>query len=663
MSRPTDPTNALFHPCLATIHYNLGHSKLDDPVEDRDQLFNVNAKLLEASIGFFVASLAVYETKSDRSIAMDFLDHERSSFDSVDGDLIGSLWRKEFGNQELILPGRKKKEGHSDPRVQTIKLPPTDAQMHETHPSDVDVEGKREKEIARDSEAATRRNSEDSSVTPQHRSEHPLDPKALEAGFGGGVVAQKEEQIVVDWDGPDDPENPRNWSYKRKWIVTLIVSAFTFISPVSSSMVAPATDQIAEQFGITSTVVIAMTTSIFVLGYAFGPLFLGPLSEVYGRSRVLQVANIWYLVWNLACGGARNTGELLAFRFLSGLGGSAPLAVGGAVLGDCWHTEERGQAIALYSLAPLLGPAFGPLCGAWVAQRSTWRWVFWSTSIADGVVQIFGLYFLTETFAPLLLERKAYKLRKELGMAKTDKSRVTTALQDLDNSWKQIMSKAIVRPFALFAHEPIIQLLGVYMAFVYGLIYLILTTIPSIFQGIYGESVGIAGLHYIALGLGMSAVSQFNARLLDPIYRRLKERNGGPGRPEYRLPSMVPGTFALPFGLLILGWSAQNHVFWIVPDIGIALIGAGMVLNFQSIQTYVIDAFTLHAASALAAVSFLRSMAGFGFPLFAPAMYKALGYGKGDTILAVFAIVFGCPAPWLLWIYGERIRMKSHYAT
>ena len=108
--------------------------------------------------------------------------------------------------------------------------------------------------------------------------------------------------------------------------------------------------------------------------------------------------------------------------------------------------------------------------------------------------------------------------------------------------------------------------------------------------------------------------------------------------------SMVPGTIFLPIGLLLFGWTAEEHVHWIAPDIGLAFIGAGVVLNFQSIQTYVIDTFTLHAASALAAVSFLRSIAGFGFPLFAPAMYAALGYGKGVTILAAFAIVVGCPA-------------------
>jgi hypothetical protein len=69
-----------------------------------------------------------------------------------------------------------------------------------------------------------------------------------------------------------------------------------------------------------------------------------------------------------------------------------------------------------------------------------------------------------------------------------------------------------------------------------------------------------------------------------------------------------------------------------------------MILNFQAIQVYVLDCFTLHAASALATVACLRSLAGFGFPLFAPAMYAKLGYGKGNTVLACAAIVLGCPA-------------------
>ncbi|KAI0055281.1 MFS polyamine transporter [Artomyces pyxidatus] len=478
----------------------------------------------------------------------------------------------------------------------------------------------------------------------------------------GPSNAPAEDVLIVDWEGPDDLENPRNWTTRAKWGATAIVSAFTFISPVSSSMVAPAVGQIAQQFGITSTVIEAMSISVFVLAYAFGPLFLGPMSEMYGRSRVLQISNLWFLAWNLGCAFAQNTGQLIAFRFLAGLGGSAPLAVGGGVIGDLFSADNRGQAIAIYSLAPLIGPVVGPIAGAWIAERTTWRWVFWSTTIADGIVQILGLFFLKETYAPILLERKAEKIRKDMDEEKANRMQIRTVFQTSKQNWTSFFGKSLVRPFALFIREPIVQALGLYMAFVYGQLYLFITTLPSIYEGLYHEKVGIAGLHYLALGVGLSGASQVNARMMDKIYALLKKRNGGVGKPEFRLPSIIPGTILLPVGLLLNGWTAQNRVFWLVPDIGTAFVGAGTILVFQSIQTYVLDCYTLHAASALAAVSFLRSIAGFGFPLFAPSMFNALGYGKGDTILAVVAIVIGCPAPWLLWYYGERLRAASRHA-
>ncbi|KII86228.1 hypothetical protein PLICRDRAFT_114364 [Plicaturopsis crispa FD-325 SS-3] len=431
-------------------------------------------------------------------------------------------------------------------------------------------------------------------------------------------------------------------------------------------MIAPASTLLGAEFGITSDAILAMCTSVFILAYAFGPLFLGPLSEIFGRSMVLQYSNLWYFAWNLGCGFAKTESQYIAFRFLAGLGGSAPLSIGGAVIGDTWKTEERGMAIAVYSLAPLLGPVIGPIAGSWVAEKSTWRWVFWSTCIVDAAVQVAGYFLLQETFAPVLLERKAKRIRKAMqsdpekgpGRART----VRTVFESSDRHWKRIFLNALTRPFAMFFYEPIIQLFGLYMAFSYGLLYLFLTTLPSIFEGVYHQRPGLAGLNYLAFGVGLTGASQINARMLDRTYIFFKERNGGVGRPEFRLPAMVPGTLCLPIGLLIAGWAVEARTHWIVPDIGIAFIGAGNILTFQCIQSYVIDAFTLHAASALAAVLFLRSIAGFGFPLFAPVMYEKLGFGKGDTMLAAVAFVIGCPAPWLFWKHGERIRKSSKYA-
>ncbi|KAJ7643706.1 MFS polyamine transporter [Roridomyces roridus] len=488
----------------------------------------------------------------------------------------------------------------------------------------------------------------------------PLDSEK-DAAFTG--QSQEPEDLIVDWEGPGDPLNPRNWSRRKKWAATITASAFTFVSPVSSSMIAPGSDQVAHDFGVTNEVVVALFTSIFILSYDYQ--FLGPLSEIFGRNRIIQGANLWYLVWNLACGFAQNTGELLAFRFLAGIGGSAPLAIGGGVLGDIWSAEERGQAVAIYTLAPLLGPVVGPICGAYIAQKSNWRWVFWSTTIVTVGVQMLGVLYLRESYAPFLLEQKAKRIRKSMDSEKGPVRIVKSKLTTDDRTWKNVIKIALTRPFVLFYYEPIVQLLAIYMSYLYGLFYLFLTSMPLMFQGTYGQSVGASGLHYLALGIGVSGASQIGARLMDYIYRVLKQRYGGVGQPEFRLPSMVPGSILLPIGFLITGWAVQAKVHWIVADIGIVFIGAGSILNFQSIQmevAYIIDAFTTYAASALAAAYCLRALCGFAFPLFAESMYDKLGYGKGNTVLAVVAIAIGCPAPILLWRYGKQVRMKSRFA-
>jgi Major Facilitator Superfamily len=125
---------------------------------------------------------------------------------------------------------------------------------------------------------------------------------------------------LVTWDSPTDPENPRNWSFKRKWAAVFVVSSFTFISPVSSSMVAPALGIMKTDLGISDDFEAAMILSIFVLSYAIGPLFFGPLSEIFGRVRVLQYSNLIYLIFNFICGFAKNGPQMLAFRFFAGLG-------------------------------------------------------------------------------------------------------------------------------------------------------------------------------------------------------------------------------------------------------------------------------------------------------------------------------------------------------
>lgn len=484
-------------------------------------------------------------------------------------------------------------------------------------------------------------------------------------------------KLQVTWNGPDDPDNPKNWANKKKWAAILTVSSFTFISPVTSSMIAPALQSMASDLNIKDDVLSQLTLSIFILAYAVGPLFLGPLSEIYGRVIILQTANMFYLVFNIACGFAQNKVQMIVCRFFAGLGGSAPLAVrvlasnilslyadsfqiGGGVLSDCFRAEERGKSIAIYSLAPLLGPAVGPIAGGFIAETTTWRWVFYSTSIVDGVIQIAGLFFLRETYGPKILRERAKRLRKETGDAN-----YRTEAERQNKTLSQVLRTSLIRPFRLLFTQPIVQVLAVYMAYVYGIMYLVLSTFPTLWTSpsFYNESTGIGGLNYISLGLGFWLGSQICAPLNDRIYCRLKARNNDIGRPEFRVPLLGVSALLIPAGLFIYGWTGQTHCHWIAPNIGALLFGLGNIITFQCIQTYVVDAYTRFAASALAAGSFMRSLAGFGFPLFAPYMYQTLHYGWGNSLLGFIAIAIGIPAPLFLWKFGEGLRKLSPYAA
>ncbi|KAK9326650.1 major facilitator superfamily domain-containing protein [Lipomyces starkeyi] len=463
---------------------------------------------------------------------------------------------------------------------------------------------------------------------------------------------------LVTWEGEDDPENPKNWSTKKKWIATFVVSSFTFISPVSSSMVAPALATMASELHITTDVESQLVLSIFVLAYAVGPLFLGPMSEIYGRIPVLQLANLFYLVFNLACGFAQNKEQLLVFRFLSGIGGSAPLVIGGGVLGDTWRADERGKSVAVYSLAPLLGPAVGPIAGGFIAENTSWRWVFYATSIADAAIQVSGIFFLRETYAPKLLYNKCERLKRQTG-----NPYLYTEYQHPSHTLSAKLTSSVIRPFRLLGTQPIVQVLSIYMAYIYGLMYLVLSTFPTLWTNRYHENLGISSLNYIALGVGFFIGAQLCAQINDRIFRRLKARNKGQEKPEYRIPLMVPGSILVPVGLFWYGWTAEARTHWILPDVGACLFAMGTIVAFQCIQTYLVDAYTRYAASAIAAATVLRSLAAFGFPLFAPTMYKALDYGWGNSVIAFAALGLGIPAPLLLWRFGETLRKRSPFAA
>ncbi len=202
-------------------------------------------------------------------------------------------------------------------------------------------------------------------------------------------------------------------------------------------------------------------------------------------------------------------------------------------------------------------------------------------------------------------------------------------------------------------------LFGFPVAVVFGSIYITLTQLSRVFETVYGESVGIASLHYLSLALGYTVGGQLGGRALDARYRRAKEANGGVGTPEMKLFTMKVGSFIYPAGYLIWGFSVQHRVFWLVPDIGTFMLALGMRTIFLGIQSYLLDAFEVYAASAMASAIFLRSICGFAFPLFSTELFDALGYGWGSALLALIVALVGIPGPFLLTRYGPELRKRN----
>lgn len=229
----------------------------------------------------------------------------------------------------------------------------------------------------------------------------------------------------------------------------------------------------------------------------FGPLFLAPLSEIYGRRIVLSCANWFFVVWQIGCALSPNIAALIVFRLLAGIGGSGCITLGAGVIADLFPLHERAKATALWSMGPLLGPVAGPICGGFIGETVGWRWVYWVLLIVAGSLSI-GIEILNrETYARVLIRQKTEKMAKELGREDLRSGYDTHEQHHNRPTPSQILLQGLKRPMILFFKSPIVFLLSLYMSLVYGLLYLFFTTIPAVFETQYNFSAGLSGLTYL----------------------------------------------------------------------------------------------------------------------------------------------------------------------
>jgi len=460
---------------------------------------------------------------------------------------------------------------------------------------------------------------------------------------------------VVNWI-PNDPRNPMMYSTVRKWSITALVAFATLAVAFVSSAFSGGADAVLKEFGC-SQEIFTLGLSLFVLGFAIGPLIWAPLSELFGRQILFVITYGALTAFNAGAAGSQNIQTLIVLRFFAGAFGSSPLTNAGGVIADMFPAKQRGLAMALFAAAPFLGPVLGPIVGGFVGETVGWRWIEGVMAIFTGVLWLMLCFLLPETYGPVILRRRAAALSKKTG-------KVYRSRGDVDSGptkFAQVFKTSLLRPWILLFREPIVFLLSIYMAIIYGTLYMLFSAFPIVFQQTRGWSPGIGGLAFLGVGVGMIGAVAYSI-WDNKRYSKVVDEHNGFAPPEARLPPTMLGGLLVPLGLIIFAWTNYAWIHWIVCILACVPFGFGMVLIFLGIMNYLIDAYTIFAASVLAANSVLRSLFGAAFPLFTSYMYQNLGIHWASSIPALLA--FLCvPMPFLFYKFGPTIREKCKFAA
>ncbi|KAJ5511362.1 hypothetical protein N7453_003465 [Penicillium expansum] len=469
-------------------------------------------------------------------------------------------------------------------------------------------------------------------------------------------VPNDKESLIVDWDGPNDPEMPRNFPTWRKWVITIMLGMMTVCITFGSSVFSTATKVTAKKFGVSREVML-LGVSLFVLGFAFGPIIFGPLSELYGRKRPLFLGMFVFAIFQIPVAVAENLQTIFICRFLGGLFASAPLAIVSGVLADMFEPVERGIAMAIFAAATFIGPVAGPIVGGFITMSYLgWRWTEYITVIWAFAISGIGILVIPETFEGTLLKQRAKCLR-----IKTNNWALHAKVEERVMSPRDILVRYLLRPFQMLVQEPILLFMTLYVGFIYGFLYMCFVAYPISFQEQRGWNDGVGALPFVAIMCGVLCACLIIVVFSLTRYRTFILRNGRV-RPEERLLPMIIGGILLPAGMFWFGWTSNPHITWVPQVISGSFLGAGVLLIFLQGLNYIVDVYPMYANSAIAANSFFRSWLGAGFPMFASAMFHNLGVNWAMTLLGCLTVAL-FPVPIVFFIYGPKIRSWSRFTV
>ncbi|KAI6104960.1 major facilitator superfamily domain-containing protein [Pisolithus croceorrhizus] len=459
-----------------------------------------------------------------------------------------------------------------------------------------------------------------------------------------------EDSVLVTLETHEDPQK---MSALRRWIAVFVISLGALCATSASSMAAFTETGMAEDFHVSHEVTI-LGVSLFVAGLGVGPLLVGPLSEVYGAyDYPALISYILFLIFTFPIAFAPNITVFLIFRLLTGFCGSSFLSVAGGSVSDLFPDSKVVNPMGVYTASPFIGPTLGPLIAGFINQNIDWRWTYridlcWI--FGQCILLFIFSQFVPETYAPVLLKKKAARLRKQ-----TRNPKYYAPLDRRQGSLASAVLISCYKPFQLLLFDRMALLLNTWNALLLGILYLAFQAFPIIFEDKHHFNLQMTGLSFLGLGIGMLlALSTL------PLWNRLFEREAkkfdGTYPPEVRL---IMGQVG---GLFWLAFTTYSGIPWIVPIIASVPLGAGIFFSFMSTFMYLVTAYRPISASAMASNSALRCIFAAAFPLFAGPMYDRLGTVGATALLAGLTTLMA-PLPFIFFCIGERLRKKSPFAV
>ncbi|KIW92419.1 uncharacterized protein Z519_07403 [Cladophialophora bantiana CBS 173.52] len=283
----------------------------------------------------------------------------------------------------------------------------------------------------------------------------------------------------------------------------LVVCSIGCLVGAASSLDGAVIPQAAKYLGVSQVTESFGAISSFMLGFGPGALISGPFSEVLGRNQVYLPSLTLLCIFITASALAPDIGSQIVFRFVAGVVGAAPSVCAGGSIADMFTALEKTFMFPFFSIFGFGGAALGPVMAAWIPESPilhSWRWAEWVTLMFAGAVLFMTFFFQPETYPPVLLSWKARQLRKITG---DDRYYAAHEIEHMTLVTR--LRTALRRPFILALHEPIIQLVSLYLCLVYIILFTFLNGYDFIFRLTYEISQGLTNTIFLGIFIGVCA--------------------------------------------------------------------------------------------------------------------------------------------------------------